>query len=674
MHELETPPEGRGSSATVVVPLVMLLLFTAFATLAHAQTSAPPVSPHGPYPVGCTNVEQDLTRVPPGETAAFYWRGVSAGGVERYVTTLLVDPVDALVATFTAPDDAPLYSRWSGRPLTYALLVCYPTTDDNVRASYSLSRDIVVPRMQRAGQAPILPPTPTRLPVLMFSHGYGGSPLDGSYLDAIVAFASWGYVTVAPFHGDFRYSVSGPDNGGDAGVYVPIWDEFVAMQATRALSLSAALDLMSTHSQWKDRIDSTRVAAFGISQGGETIMLAGGAPLTYGLGTLDAKRVTRDSRIRAAVGYVPYFGIESIPAFGAQQHGVDDVALPYLALSGAEDPIAPIAVARAALDRMPGVRGQVALAGQGHDLAPSTADDIHTWALTFIDAWLHEDASARVRLEQMQNVQGGLDDAKVLYSTGAPNYQGLWWNAAESGWGLNLAHQGDLLYATWYTYDANGRPSWLAMLAHRASGETFAGDVIEVHGSPYDVRPYDPSKKVVTTVGQATLSFLSNDAGTFTYNAKDVRRSVPITRLSLGGAKPACTYTTAPDLGAATNVQDLWWGGAAQDGWGLNLAHEGTQIYATWYTFDSDGSPMWLAALAKVASNDRYAGELLRITGPPFGPTFDPSRVVASPFGSAEIVVEDGNAVEWRFATSAATADEPLTRFLFAAPAGTECR
>ena len=38
------------------------------------------------------------------------------------------------------------------------------------------------------------------------------------------------------------------------------------------------------------------------------------------------------------------------------------------------------------------------------------------------------------------------------------NYQDLWWNPAESGWGINLAHQGDTIVATWSTYGADGKP------------------------------------------------------------------------------------------------------------------------------------------------------------------------------------------------------------------------
>jgi hypothetical protein len=656
-------------SMRACVSLVACLAWVA--TCVHAQ-SFTPLPERGPNPVACSNVEQDLTRIPPGETAEFYWRGVSAGEVARYVTSLLVDPSASLVARFTAPDDPTLYGQWSGRTLTYALLVCYPTTSENTRANYTLPRNVVVPRMQRGGEPPIFG-LPDRLPVLLFSHGYGGSPLSGTYLDAVTAFASWGYVVVAPFHGDFRYSVFGPDNGGNEDVYVPIWDEFVAMQATRALSLSVALDLVASHAQWRDRVDLARVGAFGISQGGETIMLAGGAALTNELATHAAKRVTRDARIRAGVGYVPYFGIHEIPAFGRDQHGVDGVTLPFLALSGTDDNVAPIDVARVALDRMTGVRGQVAIGGIGHalDVPPG---DVVTWTLKFLAAWVDADAAARDEVASMHDVLGGLDDSKVLYSTGVANYQGLWWNAAEPGWGLNLAHQGDSLYLTWYTYDANGKAAWLAMLANRTNGDAFAGDIVEVRGSPYDVVPYDPAKKQVSTVGTGTLAFDGTSAGTFAFEAKGVARSIPITRFPLGGATPACTYSADAAVAAATNYQDLWWGGATQDGWGVNLAHEGGPVYATWYTFDSDGSPLWLAALLTPSADNRYEGALLRMTGPPFGASFDPAGVAQAAVGSARLDVGNGNAATWRYTVGAIEGERPIQRFLFMPPAGTECR
>ena len=664
-------PKSSLSIRSAMIPVLFAVL-AALAAGVEAQ-SVPPIPARGPNPVGCTNVEQDLSRVPAHERPEWYWRGFSFNETQRYVTSLLVDREHSLVATFTAPDDPSLFDRWSGRTLTYALLVCYPTSAGNTRPNYVLPRGVVVPRMQRGADAPILPSS-ARLPVLLFSHGYGGSPLNDSYLNAIVALASWGYVVVAPFHGDFRYSVFGPDNGGSDALYVPIWDEFVAMQATRPLSMSAALDLVSTHPQWRDHVDLARVGAFGISQGGETIMLMGGAALTNEIATLGAKRVTIDSRVRAAVGYVPYFGTHSIPAFGDQQRGVDDVTLPFLALSGTDDGIAPIDVTRTALDRMAGVRGQVALQGFGHELALPTADDVMTWTLTFLRAWVDGDATARSQLDTMQSVAGGIDDRKVLYSsTAVPNYQGLWWNAAESGWGINLAHQANSIYLTWYTYDARGQASWLAMLANKTGGEAYAGDILEVRGSPYDVSPYDPAKKVVATVGSGTLSFANASNGTFAFSANGVTRSIPITRFSLVGAMPTCTFGT-PAFAAATNYQDLWWGGGAEDGWGINFTHEATTLYATWYTFDTDGSPLWFAALMTPSGPGQYQGELLRSTGPPFGTSFDSSQVVSRPVGTATLDVTHGNALTWRYRIGATTADKPITRFLFVPPAGTLCQ
>ena len=38
-------------------------------------------------------------------------------------------------------------------------------------------------------------------------------------------------------------------------------------------------------------------------------------------------------------------------------------------------------------------------------------------------------------------------------------------SGSESGWGVNLAHQGDIIFATWFTYDVAGKAWWLSMSA-----------------------------------------------------------------------------------------------------------------------------------------------------------------------------------------------------------------
>jgi hypothetical protein len=56
----------------------------------------------------------------------------------------------------------------------------------------------------------------------------------------------------------------------------------------------------------------------------------------------DSKPVTFDARLKSAVGYIPYFGLSFLPAFGRDQEGVDGVTLPFLAIGGTDDNLAQI--------------------------------------------------------------------------------------------------------------------------------------------------------------------------------------------------------------------------------------------------------------------------------------------------------------------------------------------
>ena len=78
-------------SGHYVARLLLGATIALVALTARAQTVLPPVPISGPYPVACTNIEQDLTRVAAGETAEMYWRGASSGGKERYVEIWFID-------------------------------------------------------------------------------------------------------------------------------------------------------------------------------------------------------------------------------------------------------------------------------------------------------------------------------------------------------------------------------------------------------------------------------------------------------------------------------------------------------------------------------------------------------------------------------------------------------
>jgi hypothetical protein len=257
------------------------------------------------------------------------------------------------------------------------------------------------------------------------------------------------------------------------------------------------------------------------------------------------------------------------------------------------------------------------------------------------------------------------------------NYQGLWWNSppmSESGWGLNLAHQGDTIFATWYTYDTAGDGWWLSMTASKIAEGTYAGALIETAGPPFSAVPFDPTKVIRTAVGSGTLTFSDENNGSFSYSVKGVTQMKSLVRMAFGPV-PTCTYGLKPDFAAAKNYQDLWWvGNGVESGWGINLAHQGDIIFATWYTYDTDGSPMWLSVTAAKVASGTYTGDLIRTTGPAFNAVpFDPSKVTRTVVGRATFAFANGNAAGFNYTVNGVTQTKRLTRVLFAPPAGTVC-
>jgi len=259
------------------------------------------------------------------------------------------------------------------------------------------------------------------------------------------------------------------------------------------------------------------------------------------------------------------------------------------------------------------------------------------------------------------------------------NVQGLWWNApagSESGWGINFAHQGDIVFATWFTYDATGKPRWLTMTANKIWESTYTGVLYQAHGPAFSEVPFNPGQVTVKAVGYGMLTFTGGSAGAFTYTIDGVSQTKAITR-EVFGTLPTCTFDAPANLTQATNYQDLWWAkpAASESGWGIYLAHEGDAIVATWFTYDVDGAPMWLIMTAPKSAADIYTGDLYRTTGPAYDSApFDPSKVVATKVGTATLTFTDGNNATFAYTVDGVSLAKPITRQLLAPPAGTVCQ
>jgi len=257
------------------------------------------------------------------------------------------------------------------------------------------------------------------------------------------------------------------------------------------------------------------------------------------------------------------------------------------------------------------------------------------------------------------------------------NYTDLWWASpagSESGWGINLNHQGNVIFATLFDYDLDGSPMWLVMTdGERQADGSYQGGLYRTTGPAFNANPFTPiGPGNLTQVGTMHLVFAGQNAATLTYSVNGVQVTKVITRQSFSTA-PTCGWS-AFDRSMATNFQDLWWN-PAESGWGVNIAHQGDILFATLFTYDANGKGMWLVMTDGVKTGDaHFSGALYRTHGPAF------NAVPFTPIGAANLTqvgtmtfdFQNGNAGTLTYTVNGVTVTKSIQRQVFRAIT-TEC-
>jgi hypothetical protein len=255
------------------------------------------------------------------------------------------------------------------------------------------------------------------------------------------------------------------------------------------------------------------------------------------------------------------------------------------------------------------------------------------------------------------------------------SYQGLWWAApaaSESGWGVNFTHQGDVIFATWFTYDTSGQPLWLVATLTQSGPSSFAGELYRTEGPAMGAVPFDPARVRATGVGNASVAFTDAANAAFTFTVAGVTQTKAITP-QVFRSLPACRFVAPDALAYVANFTGLWWAApaGAESGWGINFAHQEDVIFATWFTYGANGQPLWLTAtLARQGAF--WSGDLYRASGPPLGAVpFDPSRVTATKVGAVGLQLgyegfqADGNAGTFTYSVDGVSQTKKITQQVF---------
>lgn len=121
----------------------------------------------------------------------------------------------------------------------------------------------------------------------------------------------------------------------------------------------------------------------------------------------------------------------------------------------------------------------------------------------------------------------------VSFTTDASD---LWFNPNESGWGVNVIHQGDTLFATFFIYNQANAPKWYVASAvtfttvTQQGAAVFRGSLFETAGPFFGAAVFDPNSVAVREVGTVTFTLDSVTSARLEYTIDGVAVTKSITR------------------------------------------------------------------------------------------------------------------------------------------------
>ena len=183
------------------------------------------------------------------------------------------------------------------------------------------------------------------------------------------------------------------------------------------------------------------------------------------------------------------------------------------------------------------------------------------------------------------------------------DFQDIWWNPAQSGWGFAIAQSNAKLFEVLYTYDAAGQPTWFAATDATWTtgfGSTSVGNLYAPTSSPYYA--YDAARfNAGAPPTNLSVAF-----------ADPQRAQLTTSVLDGGVARSLQRYVFADRSAVARGVGGMWWGGPAQNGWGLSIFEQGNALFVAWFTYDAAGKPLWFSMSEGNWTGNTWSGPVFK--------------------------------------------------------------
>jgi hypothetical protein len=124
----------------------------------------------------------------------------------------------------------------------------------------------------------------------------------------------------------------------------------------------------------------------------------------------------------------------------------------------------------------------------------------------------------------------------VLANSFSNDVTDLWWNPDESGWGVNLIQQSNVVFATFFVYDSLGQAHWYVASDMRAANVPtdrpyeFAGTLYETTGPAFSAASFNPAAVQRREVGSVNFEFVPPNSGRLAYTVDGVSVVKQVTR------------------------------------------------------------------------------------------------------------------------------------------------
>ena len=125
--------------------------------------------------------------------------------------------------------------------------------------------------------------------------------------------------------------------------------------------------------------------------------------------------------------------------------------------------------------------------------------------------------------------------------------------------------------------------------------------------------------------------------------------------------------------GGPANYQDLWWAGAAENGWGMSLTQHGATIFGAFYIYDAQGNPSWFVLPGGTwnAGYTAYSGPIYIPSGSWFG-NYDVGRFIpGASVGNATLTFASAGTATLDYVINGVPGRKSIQRQLFGPPDAT---